>query len=91
MIEVNVEIGSKSWQKEIKNPKEYFKKKLKKISKKVSFLKKKKIVFTILLTNSLKMKKLNKKFRNNNKTTDVLSFPFFTLNNLKLRTGKKIY
>ena len=91
MIEVNVEIGSKSWQKEIKNPKEYFKKKLKKISKKVSFLKKKKIVFTILLTNSLKMKKLNKKFRNNNKPTDVLSFPFFTLNNLKLRTGKKIY
>jgi len=33
MIKVNVEVNSKSWHKKIKNPKKYFSKKLKKISK----------------------------------------------------------
>ena len=76
MIKVNVEISSKSWHKKIKNPKKYFIKKLKKISNAIKFFKGKNITFTILLTNSLNMKKLNKKFRNQNKSTDVLSFPF---------------
>ena len=90
MIKVNVEVNSKSWHKKIKNPKKYFNKKLKKISKIVKFFKGKNITFTILLTNSLNMKKLNKKFRNQNKSTDVLSFPYFSSNNLKLKT-KKIF
>ena len=84
MIKVNVEIHNKSWNKKIQNPKKYFKNKLKKISKILKFLNGKNITFTILLTNSINMKKLNKKFRNKNKATDVLSFPFFTLNSLKL-------
>ena len=83
MIKVNVEVNSKSWHKKIKNPKNYFNKKLKKISKIVKFFKGKNITFTILLTSSLNMKKLNKKFRNKNKSTDVLSFPFLSSNNLK--------
>ena len=91
MIKVNVEVNSKSWHKKIKNPKKYFSKKLKKISKIVKFFKGKNITFTILLTNSLNMKKLNKKFRNHNKSTDVLSFPFFSLNNLKFMKEKKFY
>ena len=37
------------------------------------------------------MKKLNQKFRNINKSTDVLSFPFFSSDELKLRKSKKIY
>ena len=37
------------------------------------------------------MKKLNKKFRNKNKATDVLSFPFFSSNSLKLMKQKKFY
>ena len=37
------------------------------------------------------MKKLNKKFRNQNKATDVLSFPSFSSNNLKLIKKKNIY
>ena len=90
MIKVNVEINNKSWCKTI-NPKKYFYKKLKKISKIVKFFKGKNITFTILLTNSLNMKKLNKKFRNRNKSTDVLSFPFFSPNSLKLIKEKKIY
>ena len=91
MIKVNVEVNSKSWHKKIKNPKKYFSKKLKKISKIVKFFKGKNITFTILLTNSLNMKKLNKKFRNQNKSTDVLSFPFLSSNNLKFVKQKKFY
>ena len=91
MIKVNVEINSKSWHKKIKNPKRYFSKKLKKISKFVKFFKRKNITFTILLTNSINMKKLNKKFRNKNKSTDVLSFPFYSSNNLKIIKQKKLY
>ena len=91
MIKVNVEVNSKSWHKKIKNPKKYFNKKLKKISKIVKFFKGKNITFTILLTNSLNIKKLNKKFRKCNKSTDVLSFPFFSLNNLKSMKEKKFY
>ena len=91
MIKVNVEVNNKSWHKKIKNPKRYFSKKLKKISKIVKFFKKKNITFTILLTSSLNMKKLNKKFRNQNTSTDVLSFPFLSSNNLKFTKQKKIY
>ena len=91
MIKVNVEINSKSWHKKIKNPKKYFNKKLKKISKIVKFFNGKNITFTILLTSSLNMKKLNKKFRNRNKSTDVLSFPFFSSKKLKFIKQKKIF
>jgi len=91
MIKVNVEINSKSWNKKIKNPKKYFSEKLKKISKIIKFFKDKNITFTILLTNSLNMKKLNNKFRNQNTSTDVLSFPFLSSNNLKFLKQKKIY
>jgi probable rRNA maturation factor len=91
MIKVNVEVNSKSWHKKIKNPKKYFSKKLKKISKIVKFFKEKNITFTILLTSSLNMKRLNKKFRNQNKSTDVLSFPFLSSNNLKFIKQKKLY
>ena len=91
MIKVNVEVNSKSWLKKIRNPERYFSKKLKKISKIVKFFKGKNITFTILLTSSLNMKRLNKKFRNQNKSTDVLSFPFLSSNNLKFIKQKKLY
>ena len=91
MIKVNIEIDHLPWRKKIKNKKNYFNKKLKKISKIVPFLKNKNITFTILLTNSLRIKKLNKKFRNINKSTDVLSFPFFSKKDLNFIKHKKIY
>ena len=91
MIKVNVKINNKSWHKKIKNPKKYLNKKLKKISNIINFFKNRNIVFTILLTDSLNMKKLNKKFRKHNKPTDVLSFPSFSFKNLKLIKEKKIY
>ena len=91
MIKVNVEINSKSWYKRINNPKKYFNQKLKKISKIIKFFRNRNITFTILLTNSLNMKKLNKKFRKLNQSTDVLSFPSFPPKKLKLIKEKKIY
>ena len=91
MIKVNVEIDNKSWRKKIKNPQKYFNAKLRKISKINKFFKNKNIVFTILLTNSLYIKKLNKKFRKRNKSTDVLSFPYLSDKNLKLIKKNKIY
>ena len=91
MIKVNVEIKNKSWHKKIKKPKIYFNRKLKKINKVVGFFSKKKIIFTILLTNSKNMKKLNKKFRNKNKSTDVLSFPYFPYKYLIKKREKKTY
>ena len=91
MIKVNVEINNKSWHKKIKSPKKYFNTKLKNISKIVKFFKGKNVTFTILLTNSLNMKKLNKKFRKRNKSTDILSFPSFSSKRLKIIKEKKIY
>ena len=91
MIKVNVEVDCKPWFKKIESPEKYFNKKFKKISKIVPFFKKKNKIFTILLTNSLNIKKLNKKFRKRNKSTDVLSFPYFSLKNLKLTKEKNFY
>ena len=91
MIRVSVEINNKSWCKKITSPEKYFKKKLKKISTIVKFFKNKDITFTILLTNSTNSKKLNKKFRNKNKSTDVLSFPFFSTKDLKSANLKNYY
>ena len=75
MINVNVEVNNNPWLKKINNPQKYLNKKLEKIYKNIKFFHGKNIIFTILLTNSSKMKKLNKKFRKINKSTDVLSFP----------------
>ena len=91
MIKVNVEINNKSWHKRINNPKKYFNQKLKKISKIIKFFRNRNITFTILLTNSLNMKKLNNKFRKLNQSTDILSFPSFSPKKLKLMKEKKIY
>ena len=84
MIEANVILEKIIWKKKIKNPNTYIKKRLKILSRK-KFFKKKKQVFSILLTNNKKMKNLNNKFRKKNKPTDVLSFPINhkMLNNLR--------
>ena len=73
MIKANVILDYSKWKNKIKDPEDYLEKKLKKLSKKPYF-KKKKQEFSILLTNNKKMKNLNSKFRKKNKPTDVLSF-----------------
>ena len=75
MIKANVILDHYKWKNKIKNPNNYFKKKLNKLNK-ISSFKKKNYEFSVLLTNNKKMKNLNFKFRNKDKPTDVLSFPF---------------
>ena len=91
MIKVNVEVNNKTWHTKLKKPEKYLNLKLKKIIKIVPFFRKKNLIFTILLTNSSFIKKLNKKFRKKNKPTDVLSFPFLSKQDLKLKKEKNIY
>jgi len=73
MIKANVILDYSKWKNKIKNPNNYLKKKLRKLSR-FRYFKKKKQEFSILLTNNKKMKNLNFKFRKKNKPTDVLSF-----------------
>ena len=74
MIKVNVLSEENSWSKKIKNKELFFNKICKHFPKKYKFLNKK-ISLSLLLSNNKKIKILNKKFRNKNKSTDILSFP----------------
>ena len=55
MINADVVVENKLWNKKINNPSNYIKKKIKKISK-FNSLKKKRFSLTILLTDNSKMK-----------------------------------
>ena len=74
MISVNVFSEEKAWSKKLKNKDIFFKKICKAFPKKYKFLSKK-VTLTVLLSNNRNIKKLNKNFRNKNKSTDILSFP----------------
>ena len=74
MINVDVVSESNLWSRKIKKKKIFFNSLASFFPKKYRFIKKK-ISLTILLSNNKNIKKLNKKFRNKNKATDVLSFP----------------
>ena len=86
MININVFSEEKSWSKKLRKEKLFFNKICKAFPKKYKFLNKK-VSLTLLLSNNKKIKKLNKNFRNKNKSTDVLSFPF----NKKLKILKETY
>ena len=86
MIRANVILDHYKWKYKIKNPIIYFKKKFNKLSK-ISTFKKKKQEFSILLTNNKKMKSLNLKFRKKNNHTDVLSFPFHSVEKKNVYIG----
>ena len=74
MINVDVVSESNLWSKKIRKKEIFFNSVVSFFPKKYKFIKKK-ISLTILLSNNKNIKKLNKKFRNKNKSTDVLSFP----------------
>ena len=75
MINIDVVSESNLWNKKIKKKNNFFNSLVQFFPRKYRFIKKK-ISFTILLSNNKNIKKLNKKFRNKDKPTDVLSFPF---------------
>jgi probable rRNA maturation factor len=74
MISIDVVSESNLWNKKIKKPDIFFNSLVQVFPKKYKFIKKK-VSLTILLSNNKNIKKLNKKFRNKNKSTDILSFP----------------
>ena len=86
MIKVYVFSEEKAWSKSLKNKDLFFKKICKAFPKKYQFSNKK-VSLTLLLSNNKNIKKLNKVFRNKNKSTDILSFPL----NKKTKFQKKIY
>jgi len=82
MISIDVVSESSLWSKKIKKPHNFFNSLVKVFPKKYRFIKKK-VSLTILLSNNKNIKKLNKKFRNKNKSTDILSFPSEKTINIK--------
>tara|TARA_B100001248_G_C27370606_1_gene451421 strand:+ start:162 stop:629 length:468 start_codon:yes stop_codon:yes gene_type:complete len=93
MIKINVIIKDNSWLNYIKKPSNYFKKKISKLNLNQKEFKKNNFFCTLLLSENKQIKNLNKKFRKKNKSTDILSFPFQTKNELKkiLKKDKEIY
>lgn len=75
MIKINVLSEEKSWTKKLKKKEIFFNNLCRLFPKKFKFINKK-MYLTILLSNNKNIKRLNKKFRNKNKHTDILSFPF---------------
>ena len=74
MININVVSENILWKKKIKKPDIFFNSLVQIFPKKYRFIKRE-ISLTILLSNNKNIKKLNKKFRNKDKSTDILSFP----------------
>ena len=93
MIKINVITNNVIWFQFIKSPNSYIDRKVKKLNIKNKKYKKNVIFCSLLLSNNKEIKNLNKKFRKKNKSTDVLSFPFYDKKNLKkkLKAEKEIY
>ena len=86
MIKINVFSDEKAWSKRLKNKNLFFIKICKAFPRKYK-KKKKNISLTLLLSNNRNIKKLNKRFRNKDKSTDILSFP----SNKETKILKKTY
>tara|TARA_B100000963_G_C22630697_1_gene674802 strand:- start:2680 stop:3132 length:453 start_codon:yes stop_codon:yes gene_type:complete len=76
MHKINICKDSKMWNKYSLDINKKIKQILKRSIKSEKIFTNKNVEITVLLTNSDKMKFLNYKFRNMNKDTDVLSFPY---------------
>ena len=93
MFKINVVIENSAWKSYIKDPSYFIKEKLTNINRKDKKNKNKKLSFTLLLSGNSEIKKLNKKFRKKNRTTDVLSFPFYRKEDLrsKIKKNNEVY
>ena len=86
MINIDVFSNERAWSKRLKEKELFFNKICKSFPKKYQFFNKK-VSLTLLLSNNINIKRLNKNFRNKNKSTDILSFPF----SKKVKISKKTY
>ena len=89
MFKVNVILNNIEWKHYLKRPNNYIENRIRNINKKKKLHKRKKIFCTLLLSGNNEIKKLNKKFRNKNKSTDVLSFPFYGKKEFKNKINKE--
>ena len=85
MININVFSEDNNWANKIKNKEIFFQSICEAFPRKYKFLSKN-VSFTLLLSNNKNIKKLNKKFRNKNKPTDILSFPLSHKTSIKKDT-----
>ena len=74
MINIEVFSEEKAWSKKLRKKKLFFERICRLFPKKYQFPNKR-VSLTLLLSNNRCIKKLNKNFRNKNKSTDILSFP----------------
>ena len=86
MINIDVLSDEKAWSKKIKKKELFFREICNSFPRKYRFPNKK-ITLSLLLSNNKFIKKLNKNFRNKNKSTDILSFPLAK----KTKISKKTY
>ena len=93
MIKINVILNNISWKKYLKNPNSFIDKKVELLNKNNKLYKENILVCSLLLSGTKEIRKLNKKFRKKNKSTDVLSFPFYEKRHLKkiISEEKEIY
>jgi len=93
MIKINVILSNNDWGKYLNNPDLFINRKLKIINKNIKIYKNKVLIASLLLSDHKEIKKLNKIFRKKNKSTDVLSFPFYKRKdfNTELKKNKEIY
>ena len=86
MINIDVLSDEKAWSKKINKKELFFKEICNFFPRKYRFPNKK-VTLSLLLSNNKCIKKLNKNFRNKNKSTDILSFPLVK----KTKISKKTY
>ena len=93
MIKINTISNNVAWKKYLGNPNQFIQRKVKNVNSALKDYKKNIIFCTLLLSGNKEIKKLNKKFRKKNKSTDVLSFPFYKKKDLKdvLKKEKEVY
>ena len=93
MIKINVILDNKGWKKYLTNPNRVINKKVKLINSKNKLYRKNLLICSLILSKNSLLKKLNKKFRNINKSTDILSFPFYKKKDLTktIKNKKQIY
>ncbi len=85
MISIEVFSEEKAWLKKLRKKELFFKKICNLFPRKYRFPYKK-VSLTLLLSNNKCIKKLNRNFRNKNKSTDILSFPLVKNTSISKKT-----
>ena len=88
-IQTNFFCKSNYWSKRMLKIKEIVKNIIK--IDELDFKKNNSYILNLIFVDDKKIKNINKTYRKKNKATDVLSFPFFSSNKLKLIKEKNIY